>query len=327
MIRRFQKNNRVILTSRNYREVTQLAKLRKLNLKFVGKHGGVEKYDKLESSINRIHQLSKIIKNQSPDVVVSFCSPEASRVAYGLGIKHVAFSDSPHAEAVMRLSVPFVQKLLIPWIIPKKEFTKFGIDKEKIIQYKAIDAAIIAKRELNKKIKFPFKNKKRKNILIRVEEDQAAYSSKNTKKTVSIIKNIIKEFGNENILVLGRYDSQIRFLKKTFGKKIKVLNKVVDGKMILSNVDIFVGSGGTMTAESALLGIPTISYNAVPNFIENYLVKNKLVKRETNPKQLVRTVKKFINSSNIAHKKRAKNALNSMEDPYPKLVKVIRATI
>ena len=38
-----------------------------------------------------------------------------------------------------------------------------------------------------------------------------------------------------------------------------------------NNTDIFIGSGGTMTAESALMGIPTISYNAVPNIIEKFL--------------------------------------------------------
>ena len=325
MIRRFQKNHRITLTSRNYREVTQLAKLRKLNLKYVGKHGGGEKYDKLDASTNRISQLSRIIKKESPNIVISFCSPEASRVAYGLGIKHIAFSDSPHAEAVMRLSVPLVQKLLIPWIIPKNEFIKFGISKENILQYKAIDASIIAKRILGKKTKVLNSNKKRKTILVRVEEDQAAYSSNNTRKTMIIIKNIIKEFSDENILVLGRYGTQIRFLKKTFGNKIKVLNKVIDGKMLLSSVDVFVGSGGTMTAESALLGVPTISYNAVPNFIEGYLVRNKLVKRETNPKQLVNSIRKFLNSSNIDFKRHAKKALNSMEDPYPILVRAIRS--
>nr|AIF21721.1 hypothetical protein [uncultured marine thaumarchaeote SAT1000_06_A02] len=40
-----------------------------------------------------------------------------------------------------------------------------------------------------------------------------------------------------------------------------------------------------MTAESALLGIPTISYDAVPNIIEDYLVRKKLVMREINPKK------------------------------------------
>ena len=321
MIRRFQKKHKVLCTSRNYREVTNLAKIRKLNLIFVGKHGGSEKYDKLDASINRIHKLSKIVNKSKPDIAVSFCSPEASRVAFGLGIKHVAFSDSPHAEAVMRLSVPFVQKLLIPWVIPKDEFEKFGINKKDIIQYKAIDAASIARRIL--KVKSKTVRRDKKIILVRVEEDQAAYSSKNTTKTTNILKSLMKEFKNEKILVLGRYGTQIKFLNRTFGNKIKILKKVVDGKELLSSIDIFVGSGGTMTAEAALLGVPTISYNAVPNFIESYLVKKKLVKRETNPKQIVRLIKKLLSSSNVEHQKRAKLTLNSMEDPYSKLIKAI----
>jgi len=303
MIRRFQKKHKVLCTSRNYREVKNLAKIRKLNLIFVGKHGGSEKYDKLNASINRINKLAKIIKKNKPDIAVSFCSPEASRVAYGIGIKHISFSDSPHAEAVMRLSIPLVQKLLIPWVIPKKEFEKFGINKKNIIQYKAIDAASIALR-IPKKNKFSLTSKRKKTILVRVEEDQAAYSSKNTTKTIKIIKSLIKEFNNENILVLGRYGIQIQFLNRTFGKKIKILNKVVDGKALLSKIDVFVGSGGTMTAEAALLGVPTISYNAIPNLIESYLVKKKLVKRQTNTKQIVRTIKKILRSSNIKEPKR-----------------------
>jgi len=326
MISRFQKKHKVLCTSRNYREVKNLAKIRKLNLIFVGKHGGSEKYDKLNASINRINKLAKIIKKNKPDIAVSFCSPEASRVAYGIGIKHISFSDSPHAEAVMRLSIPLVQKLLIPWVIPKKEFEKFGINKKNIIQYKAIDAASIALR-IPKKNKVSLTSKRKKTILVRVEEDQAAYSSKNTTKTIKIIKSLIKEFNNENILVLGRYGIQIQFLNRTFGKKIKILNKVVDGKALLSKIDVFVGSGGTMTAEAALLGVPTISYNAIPNLIESYLVKKKLVERQTNTKQIVRSIKKILRSSNIEHKKRAKKALNSMEDPYLKLVKAIRTNV
>ena len=326
MIRRFQKKHQVLCTSRNYREVTNLAKIRKLNLIFVGKHGGSQKYDKLNASIERINKLSKIIKKNKLDIAISFCSPEASRVAFGLGIKHISFSDSPHAEAVMRLSIPLVQKLLIPWIIPKKEFEKFGINKKDIIQYKAIDAASIARRVL-KKNKLSLTSKRKKTILVRVEEDQAAYSTKDLSKTIKIIKSLIKEFNNENILVLGRYGTQIQFLNRTFGKKIKILNKVIDGKELLSMVDVFVGSGGTMTAEASLLGIPTISYNAIPNFIESYLVKKKLVKRETNPKQIVNSIKKILSSSNMEHQKRAKMALNSMEDPYSKLLKAIRSSV
>jgi len=106
-----------------------------------------------------------------------------------------------------------------------------------------------------------------------------------------------------------------------------VLNKVIDSKILLKNTDVFVGSGGTMTAESALLGIPTISYNAVPNIIEAYLVRKKLVIRETNPKQVVISIRKILGSSNLEIKKKSKKMLNSMEDPYPILVKTMKSVL
>ena len=324
MIKRIKKNHTVLCTSRDYQQVTQLAKIRGLKLKIIGKHGGTKRHDKLNASLHRSKSLSLRIKQFSPDITVSFCSPEAARVSYGLGISHICFSDSPHATAVMRLVVPLVQKLLIPWIIPKKEFTKFGIDSKDIVSYRAIDAAIIAKRKISKNNKTRSKKNVRKIILVRVEEEYASYSTKR-RPAIPIIKEILKNFSNEEIVVMGRYSSQVKHLEQVFGKKIRVLNKVVDGKKLLENTDVFIGSGGTMTAESALLGIPTISYNAVPNIIEAYLVKKKLVIRKTNPKQIVNSIEKILRSSNLGVKKRSKKMMNSMEDPYLTLVKTMKS--
>ena len=326
MIKRIKKNHTVLCTSRDYNQVTQLAKIRNLKLVIVGKHGGAKSYDKLNASLHRAKSLSLRIKEFSPDVAISFCSPEAARVSYGLNIAHVCFSDSPHANAVMRLVIPLVQKLLIPWIIPKKEFTKFGINSKDIISYRAIDAAIIAKRKILKKSKNIDKKNKRKTILVRTEEEYASYSIKK-RLEIPIIKEIIKNFSDEEIVVMGRYASQVRYLDQVFGKKIRVLSKVVDSKTLLENVSVFVGSGGTMTAEFALLGIPTISYNAVPNIIEDYLVRKKLVKRETNPKRVVISIRKALGSSNLEIKNKSKKMLDSMEDPYPILVKTIKSLL
>ena len=97
-----------------------------------------------------------------------------------------------------------------------------------------------------------------------------------------------------------------------------------DGKHLLNNTDIFIGSGGTMTAESALLGIPTISYNAIPNIIESYLVKKYLVKREKNPVKICNYIKKIFTTSNRKHQKRVKKIVAEMEDPIQKLTNVIK---
>ncbi len=298
-----------------------MVKLKKMKIAVFGSHGGQSKIDKLNASTGRISALSAEIHRFKPDLVISFCSPEAARISFGLGIKHIAFCDSPHAEAVMRLSVPLVQKLLIPWIIPKAEFTKYGIRPKDIIPYKAIDASVIVKNENQKRIEFR-RAATRRNILIRIEEGEAAYAQKQG-KTLQIIEEIARKFPNENVMVLPRYRSQITMLRQ-LGSRIKILHRVMLGSALLPSADVFVGSGGTMTAESALLGIPTISYNAVPNLVQDYLVRKKLVILESRPTRIVAIVERMLRSDNSELRKNAQDVLASMEDPYKKLVEVIK---
>ena len=323
IVEKLGKKHDLLCTSRDYEEVSKLAKIRDFNLIFVGKHGGGDKKTKLKASIDRMEKLSTKIRTFSPDIVISFCSPEAARIAFGLGIKHVAFCDSPHAEAVMRLTLPLIQKLLIPFTIPKKEFSKYGIDEKNIIQYKAIDAFVTIQRKIDQKAKLPFKNNNRKNILIRAVEEEASYTSKSS-KIIPIIKKIEREYENDNIVVLGRYTKQIKNLQKIIGKKVKIVKMTYDGKHLLKNTDIFIGSGGTMTAESALMGIPTISYNAVPNIIENFLVKKYLVRRETSPNKISNYIKKIFESTNNQNQERAEKIRKQMENPIEKLIMIIK---
>ena len=323
IIEKLGQKHKILCTSREYNEVSKLAKIRDFDLIFVGKHGGADKESKLRASIDRIEKLSKKIKRFEPDIVISFGSPEAARISFGLGIKHVMFCDSPHANAVMKLTLPLIQKLLIPSVIPKEEFSKFGINQKDIVQYKAIDAVVTMQRKIDENIKSPFEDNHKKNILIRVEEEEAAYTSKSS-KIIPIIKKIVNDHKDENIVVLGRYSKQISNLQKSIGRKAKVIKMSFDGKYLLNNTDVFIGSGGTMTAESALMGIPTISYNAVPNIIENFLVKKSLVKRETNPKRVSNEIKRIFGVSRDKNQKRAEKVVKQMEDPIEKLVKIIK---
>ena len=323
IIEKLKKKHDLLCTSRDYDEVSKLAKIRNFDLVFVGRHGGNDKKSKLMASIDRMGKLSRKIKAFSPDLAISYCSPEAARISFGYGIKHIAFCDSPHANAVMRLTLPLIQKLLIPSIIPKNEFSRYGIDKKNIISYKAIDAVVTIKRKINQNESLPFKNNKRKNILIRIEEEEASYTSKSS-KIIPIIKKIVNQYNNENIVILGRYTKQIQNLQKIVGKKAKIVKMSFDGKHLLNNTDIFIGSGGTMTAESALMGIPTISYNAVPNIVEKFLVKKYLVKRETNAEKISKHIKKTFESTNKINQNRAKKVVRQMEDPIQKLLKIIK---
>ena len=321
-IQKLRKQHKIFCTSRKYEQVNGIRKFGSINPVIVGKHGGKNNVNKLLASLERSKLLTKRIERSDPDLLVSFCSPEASRVAFGLGIPHIAFSDSPHAKAVMKLSLPYATKLLTPWIIPKGDFAEFGIDDRNIIKYRAIDAAVIIKNYKKSKQK---KSNAKKIILIRPEETEAAYITKKS-KTVKIIKKIVEKFPDEQKIVLSRYKDQSNNLKKIFGADISLLSKPVNGKELLSKVDCFVGSGGTMTAESGLLGIPTISLNAIPNRIEDYLVKKKIIVRSDNPDKISKEIFQSINNAQISskRKKNAKKLVATFEDPYQVLLKTIR---
>ena len=321
-IQKLQKQYKILCTSRKYEQVNGIRKFGSINPIIIGKHGGKNNVNKLLASLDRSKLLTKKIEKNGPDLLISFCSPEASRVAFGLGIPHIAFSDSPHANAVMRLALPYATKLLTPWIIPKKDFEGFGIDNKNIINYRTIDAAVIIKNYKKNKQK---KSNLRKRILIRPEESEAAYITKKS-KTVKIIKKIIEKFPDEQKIVLSRYKEQTIKLKKIFGASICLLSKPVSGKELLNNVDCFIGSGGTMTAESGLLGIPTISFNAIPNRIEDFLVKKRIIVRSENPDRISREIYQSLNNPQIIKKRKenARKLVMSFEDPYQVLLKTIR---
>ena len=321
-IQKLQKQHKILCTSRKYEQVNGIRKFGSINPIIIGKHGGKNNVNKLLASLDRSKLLTKKIEKNGPDLLISFCSPEASRVAFGLGIPHIAFSDSPHANAVMRLALPYATKLLTPWIIPKKDFEGFGIDYKNIINYRTIDAAVIIKNYKKNKQK---KSNLRKMILIRPEESEAAYITKKS-KTVKIIKKIIEKFPDEQKIVLSRYKEQTIKLKKIFGASICLLSKPVNGKELLNNVDCFIGSGGTMTAESGLLGIPTISFNAIPNRIEDFLVKKRIIVRSENPDRISREIYQSLNNPQIIKKRKenARKLVMSFEDPYQVLLKTIR---
>ena len=310
------------MTSRKYQQVNDIVKFGSINPILVGKHGGAKKSNKRMASLQRSKLLAKKIEKFMPDLLISFCSPEASKIAFESNIRHVAFSDSPHADAVMKLSLPFVTKLLTPWIIPKNDFTRYGIDSKNIIRYKMIDAALIIKNYKNLKKR---NSKSKKMILIRPEEVEAAYASKNN-KTVKIIKKIVEKFPNEEKIVLSRYENQSKELKRIFGSNISLFSKPINGQEFLRKTDCFVGSGGTMTAEAGLLGIPTISLNSVPNIIEDYLVKKKLIVRPESSEKILVEVFRALNDKNFMEKRKilARKIISSFEDPHQILLKTIR---
>jgi len=334
---RLRKNrHQVFEATRKYREVIQLLNMKGIKARVVGKHGGETLPGKLKASLERTLELALMMAKLRPDVAVSFSSPETSRVAFGLNIPHVCLNDSPHAEAVARLSVPLATLLLTPKVIPKAVWTRFGISQDRIIQYNALDAwAWLKDFKPNEKVLTQLGLKKSKPIVaFRTEESFASYLLGKTSKTphlIPLVEGLINSGVDLQAVVMPRYETQPALLKEKLGKRVTVCESTIDAPSLLSYASVFVGAGGTMTTEAALLGVPTFScYPDKPFLVEKYLIKKGLIVRETSLERVrvkvLETLQK-IEDAQKAQAAKAQKLTSSFEDPIDVIVKAIEKVI
>jgi len=329
-----EKGHTVLKTTRKYEELNQLMKLKGIEAIAVGKHGGASPYKKLLMSTKRILGLSRLINEWKPDIAIGFASVEAARVSFGLSIPYFCISDSPHAEAVSRLTIPFSKKLFTPYVIPKDCWVKFGISKANIIQYKALDPVVwIKNHKLDLSILELLKLEKEKPIVtVRLEETYAAYLYKKTSLKTSIaikaIEKLLEDNINAQIVVLPRYKQQYLFLNSRFKGKVIIPKSPIDALSLLKLSSAFIGGGGTMNAEAALLGIPTIScFPMEPTYVEKFLIKKGLMEKILDQRKISLKVIKILKEKTLIekNKKKAKELLEKMEDPLQRIINEIES--
>jgi len=316
---------KTFLTTREYREVNELLELKGLKATVVGRHGGQQLKDKLIESSNRVSALTKIVAEQGIDVAISFSSPEAARVAFGLKVPHYCVSDSPHSEAVSKLTIPLSFKLFTPWLIPIQAWTRYGIRPRDVIRYRALDPmAWLPHHKANSKALESLKLDTSKPIIaVRTPEEYASYladreGSIASKVTDTVAKLVEVNSPTSQIVILPRYDTQAERLAKRFGNRVIVPDHVIDAISLMGISSVFLGGGGTMTAEAALLGVPVISYYpGEPTLVERFLIRYGLVERMLDPGRIAQRTNAICRSQDFRefYQKKSAKLLNSMEDP------------
>ncbi len=315
----------VFFTVRDFRETTGLAQkyLMKRHVVWtVGKYGGGDLRGKLVSSLERSLALVDIISREEPDAAISFTSPDAARVSFGLGIPHIAVSDTPHAKAVSKLTLPLSKALYTPWVIPRSRWVRYGIDRDRIMQYRGLDPVVwILRHVIDKETVERYGLDDMKYIVVRPIESKASYQLNTDYRRMLGIEKWVPRFiretnGDYRVLIIPRYLDQITYYKNVFGKyrdNIIILDQVVDGLTLLKYSSGFVGYGGTMTMESALIGKPTLTLRPgrLPECIQ-YLVKRGVVKKMRSIKRVVEVLKKQVKHMEETGER---PLIEEMEDP------------
>ena len=271
MIQEFNDYHEMLLTSRPLANTIELLDLYGFTHHVIGKHYGKNIIKKITGFPIRIWQLYNFLKNRNLNASIShssFYSPLVSRM---LGIPCIYLNDNEHA-AGNRISFIFADKIMIPEFLAEEKIQRQWANPNKIVKYPGVKEGIyLWNHNSNQTGRFQFGNSdEKKRIFIRPEPWTAQYYKG---KSNFLDDFIISVKENLKLIILPRGELQKKYYRQNKFAGVFVPQTSTSLSDIMENCDLFIGAGGTMTREAAVLGIPTISmYQDELLDVDKYLI-------------------------------------------------------
>ena len=273
MVRDLRSEHELLLTCRSLANTIELLDLLSVPYQVIGKHYGQNKLKKTLGFIVRIWQLYGFLKNKGIDVAISHSSFYSPVVAWLLGIRSIYLNDNEHA-AGNRISFIFADQIMVPEFLDIKKVQRQWAKEAKIIKYPGVKEGIYLwhyglKNSINAGIEA---REKKKVVFIRPEPWTAQYYRGARNFIDDLLIDLKDKF---RIVVLPRGEAQENYYRQEKFTGITVPERSISLADIMKNCDLFIGAGGTMTREAAVLGIPTISiYQDELLDVDKYLISN-----------------------------------------------------
>ena len=258
MIRELQQDHEVLLTCRPLANTIELLDLYGFPYHVVGKHYGQNALKKIFGFMIRIWQLCFFLKSKGIDVAISHSSFYSPVVARLLGIRSIYLNDNEHAEG-NRISFIFSDQIMVPEFLDLEKVRRQWAKAEKIIRYPGVKEGVYL-WYLQPKMSDGFKKidnpNNKKVVFIRPEPWTAQYYKGEHNFIDKLLIDLKDRF---RLVLLPRGKDQERYYREKRFSGITVPETSISLADIMRECDLFIGAGGTMTREAAVLGIPTIS--------------------------------------------------------------------
>ncbi len=257
MMRELQKEHSVLLTCRPLANTIGLLDQTGFSYHVVGRHYGRRTANKLAGFAVQSAQLCSFLKGRRIDVAISHSSFYAPLVARILGIPSIYMNDNEHAEG-NRLAFIFASKILVPEFLDPGKLGRQWAKPSKVTVYPGVKEGIYLWRYKPEELGGAHIPRRRgaRNIFIRPEPLTAQYY----KGALNFIDDLLVGLADRfNLIVLPRSEIQESYYRQPKFAGVYVPKKPMGLPEIMGNCDLFVGAGGTMTREAAVLGVPTIS--------------------------------------------------------------------
>lgn len=250
------KGHEIMITSRPLANTIELLNQNNIDHTPIGIHYGKKTIKKLFGYPVRIFHLWNFLKDKKIDLAVSQSSFHSPLVAYILGIPSIYTNDNEHAAGNIPAFL-FANRIFVPESFVFSKVGLLNFIQKKVKRYPGIKEGIYLWRNSEK----VNQNKNRltsgvQRIYVRPEPSTAQYYSGGT--------NFLDQFLNQAksvypITLLPRNDEQVQHYLTEGFRGIKVALHPLSFQEITNDCLLFIGAGGSMTREMAMVGIPTIS--------------------------------------------------------------------
>jgi predicted glycosyltransferase len=263
----FRKNgHEVMLTCRDSGNTVALLEQYNLPFQIIGEKAGKGKLQKLMLFPRRLISLFSFITKNKPDIAASQSSFYQPIVARLMGIPCLYTNDNEHAKGNF-FGFFFANRVILPVMLKENRSAKRWPLKQKLSFYPSVKEAIYLSQRSDLKA---LTSGKKSRIYFRPEPWSAQYYSGPLNFFDETLLKLAEEY---ELMVLPRDGNQREHYLQAKFKKIHVAQKPLLLDNIISDCLLFIGAGGSMTREMAVLNIPVISiYQSDLLAVDNYLI-------------------------------------------------------
>ncbi|MEL9989789.1 MAG: DUF354 domain-containing protein [Thermoproteus sp.] len=250
----------LVITCREYYHVKDMLDHYGVEYTCIGRYGETVE-EKLTEGLRRQMALVDIIKGL--DGVLSFPSPDAVRVAFGLGKKSIVLNDTPHAYHANSLTIPLSEYLIAPAAIPVEAWRPYCPKRVEVFDG-LFEYMWTSRHKPNRDVITRLGLEPGRYVVFRPEEAKAAYYKWNYVELRRKLMETVRELGYV-VVNVPRYDDQIV-------EGAVNLTKAVDHLDLAYYAAAVITGGLTMATEAALLGTPALSYFPEELYVDTYLI-------------------------------------------------------
>jgi predicted glycosyltransferase len=246
-----------VITCRPLANTIDLLNLHGFRYEVVGEHYGGKLANKIAGYPVRVLQLRKYLAPKRIDVAVSQSSFHSPVVARLLGVRSIYMNDNEHALGNVP-SFLAATRIMVPEFLSAANLRRQLARPSKVLRYPGVKEGIYL-WSLQDQIAGSSAvggAAGKPSVYVRPEPWTAQYYRGEHNFLDALLLGV-KDHVNVTLLPRGKVQGQHYGDNRFEG--IRIVDTALDIADIAPDCDLFVGAGGTMTREMAVLGIPTIS--------------------------------------------------------------------